>query len=87
MTQTQINELKNSYVWAELNNRFGWNTDVAGNSYNADGISATYENVLNILGMPVPIITEALVREFLDDVSEDPDEFAPLSDYIDEEPS
>lgn len=82
VTQEQIDELTSSAVYAELNNRFDWNTDVGGNSYNADGISAAYGDALAIFGLKRPEITEELVREHLDSVGEDPDDYN-LSDYTD----
>lgn len=82
LTQEQIEELQYQYTSAELNCRFDWNTDVAGNSYNADGISAAFEYALTTLGIEVPEITEELVRDHLENVSEDPDDYD-LSDYTD----
>lgn len=81
-TQEQIEELQEEAIHAELNNRFGWNTDVIGNSYNADGISAAYENALQIFGLHRLPITEQMVREHLEDVGEDPDDYK-LSNYSD----
>lgn len=82
LTQEQIDELKYQYISAEINARFDWNTDVAGNSYNADGISAAYGDALNTIGILTPKITEELVREHLESVGEDPDDYT-ISDYID----
>lgn len=82
ITQEQIEQLVWDATTAELNSRFDWNTDVAGNSYNADGVSAAYQDVMSTLGLPDLVITEEMVRQHLEDVSEDPDDYN-LSDYID----
>lgn len=82
ITQEQISEIANSYICAEINSRFDWSTDVGGCSYNADGISSAFQEVLETLGIEVPEITEELVREHLENVSEDPDDYD-LSDYTD----
>lgn len=82
LTPEQLEELKNNYIHAELNCRFDWQTDVGGNSYNADGISSAYEEVFEVLGIQPPAITEEMVAEHLEGVSEDPSDYN-LSDYSD----
>jgi len=82
ITQEQIDELQSDAIHAELNCRFGWNTDVAGNSYSADGVSAAFEGALEILGLPRLPITEAMVAEHLSDVGEEISAYK-LSDYSD----
>lgn len=82
ITLEQIEELANSYIHAELNSRFDWSTDVGGCSYNADGISSAFQEVLETLGIEVPEITEEMVAEHLEGVGEDPSDYN-LSDYSD----